>query len=160
LLSKTLNKRTLFLLSLTPAQVFSARKRLAQKLVLVGSGCHVFSGAKSGTGYGSIFVGSKKSRMVLGCHVLALFLERGPSGVQQETVNHLCGNRACCNPAHLQAASVRENVLHGNSMAARNAARSHCVQGHEFTPENTKIRTDGGKIRRACRKCHHGKVAR
>jgi hypothetical protein len=40
--------------------------------------------------------------------------------------------------------------LRGDTFAARNAAKTHCKHGHEFTPENTVARRDG---RRRCRAC-------
>lgn len=69
------------------------------------------------------------------------------------TVDHLCRNRACCNPDHLDLVTSEENKRRGNCPTAANRRKTHCKRGHEFTPENTIVRTDGGSVRRSCRIC-------
>lgn len=53
------------------------------------------------------------------------------------TVDHLCRNRPCVNPAHMELVSRGENSLRGDTIVARCKSKTHCVNGHEFTPENT-----------------------
>jgi hypothetical protein len=43
-----------------------------------------------------------------------------------------CPHRCCCNPAHLELATGRENVLRGKAPTARNAAKTHCPRGHAY----------------------------
>lgn len=66
-----------------------------------------------------------------------------------------CPHRACCNPAHLEPVTERENTLRGSSPIALNAAKTHCHNGHEFTPENTYVvRTAARRLPgRGCREC-------
>lgn len=70
-----------------------------------------------------------------------------PDGHQ---IDHLCRNRVCCNPDHLEAVTPKVNVLRSEAPAAARAAQTHCVNGHEFTVGNTAIRPNGT---RKCRRC-------
>lgn len=76
-------------------------------------------------------------------HQLAYELPVGPipDGLQ---INHLCQNRRCCNPAHLEPVTARVNVL-------RAVRRDVCLRGHEYTPENTILKNGGSQ--RNCRIC-------
>lgn len=60
-------------------------------------------------------------------------------------LDHLCRTRACCNPAHLEPVSTRENILRGTGAAARNARKTHCRYGHRLP------RSESGA--RPCRDC-------
>ena len=69
-----------------------------------------------------------------------------------------CAHRRCWNPAHLIDRSQGDNTLASpTSVAGRNARKTHCKNGHEFTPENTDVLTQTirGRLytRRRCRQC-------
>lgn len=82
-------------------------------------------------------------------HRLAYALLRGP--IQDGlTLDHLCRNPSCCNPEHLEPVTAAENIRRGTQGQAQ-ASKTHCVRGHEFTPENTY--RPPGKNERACREC-------
>lgn len=64
-------------------------------------------------------------------------------------LDHLCRNRACCNPWHLEPVTRKENVRRGLQGELLN---THCKRGHEWTEENTYRRPDN-PTRRQCRAC-------
>lgn len=77
-----------------------------------------------------------------------------PEGLE---LDHLCRVRLCVNPTHFEAVTHEENVKRGTSFAAVNARKTHCIHGHEFTPENTHVRPNG---HRTCRTCRRGDFKR
>lgn len=65
-------------------------------------------------------------------------------------VHHTCGVRTCCNPAHLEQVTPRENVMASpTSVAAINAAKTHCPKGHDY--ETHAMNRSNGK--RDCKQC-------
>ena len=66
-------------------------------------------------------------------------------------LDHLCRNRSCCNPLHLEPVTNKVNVLRGEGLTAKNYKKEKCLNGHDFDEKNTYLTYRG---RRACRKCH------
>lgn len=109
--------------------------------------CWVWTGVLDRYGYAAaITFGGRKQR----AHRFAYEAFTGsiPAGMQ---IDHLCRNRSCVNPSHLEAVTGIENTRRGRGVGMVNARKTHCIRGHEFTPENTYI----GKSRkhRRCREC-------
>lgn len=75
------------------------------------------------------------------------------------TIDHLCLNPACVNPDHLECVTQRENVRRGNGFPGRLARATHCIHGHEFSSENTKILNEE-RGWRECRQCRKGAYQR
>jgi hypothetical protein len=70
-------------------------------------------------------------------------------------IDHLCRNRACVNPAHLEVVTFGENVLRGKGMGARYARRSECDRGHSFDPPNGFITSQGVRGCHACNRIRY-----
>lgn len=117
-----------------------------QSKVVQGDGCWTWAGTIDQDGYGSFSLGSRGHRRA---HRLSYehFVGPIPEGL---TIDHLCRNRACVNPAHMEPVTNRENVLRGEGITAELARQTACKHGHEFTPENTYL-WRGKRICRACR---------
>ena len=103
--------------------------------------------------YGQFSVGKQKG---ISAHRASYELFNGPipAGL---TVDHLCRNTRCVNPAHLEAVTQRVNTLRGTGPIAVNAAKTHCDHGHELTDANTYIDKRGA---RCCRPCQRAKDRR
>ena len=113
--------------------------------------CWVWKGAvkkdrRSG-GYGMFWSQNRTRR----AHKFAYEHAVGPVPPGLE-LDHLCGNRACVNPAHLEPVTGRVNALRSTGITARNARKTACVRGHGFTSSNTRVRKNGDRV---CRKCSH-----
>ena len=74
----------------------------------------------------------------------------GKSIPEGMTIDHLCRNRACFNPLHLEVVTLRENILRGESLAAANAKKTRCPRGHAYDATNTY--TSPRRLRH-CRRC-------
>lgn len=110
--------------------------------------CWEWTRAKS-NGYGYIKLrGAMRSSLA---HRVAFEAFRGPipDGLQ---LDHLCRNRGCVNPWHLEPVDCRENLLRGNTtQAAINARKTHCPAGHPYDQANTYVKKDGARM---CRECN------
>src|SRR5690606_22981367 len=58
-------------------------------------------------------------------------------------VDHLCRNRGCVNPSHLEAVTNQENLDRGWGRRLQNGMVSSCTNGHEYTSDNTYITPKG-----------------
>jgi hypothetical protein len=65
-------------------------------------------------------------------------------------LDHLCRVRRCVNPAHLEVVTPQENNRRSESPSAKNAVKTHCKHGHEFTTENTYLDSEGSRLCRLC----------
>lgn len=108
--------------------------------------CWEWCGCVMRNGYGQF----RHEGRVQPAHRVAWDLLRGPipDGLH---VDHLCRNRRCVNPAHLEPVTQAEN----NRRVA--ALRTHCKHGHPFDERNTYVYRDG---RRKCRACRNADAAR
>lgn len=112
------------------------------------SPCWVSTGYRMPNGYATVGHGELVHRVAYTEMIGPI-----PEGL---TLDHLCRNRACWNPDHLEPVTNRENILRGTAWSAVNARKTHCPQDHEFTPENT-IYWNG---QRKCRECNNARQRR
>jgi hypothetical protein len=103
-------------------------------------------------GYGRTRFGGKSMQ----AHRVAWQLTNGPVPLGL-VLDHLCRNRGCCNPAHLEPVTNEENLMRGDGLPARNSRLSLCRNGHPF--DKIKYRKDG-RVERLCTICQRAHDAK
>lgn len=124
------------------------------------SECWPWTGTIGSGGYGTFKMDGHQYTAHLAAH--EVWLGPRPAGLVADHACHTleceggeCEHRRCCNPAHLRWVSNVENVMAGQSAAARNARKDHCLHGHSF--DRTKT-TPAGNVGRKCRACERDRA--
>ena len=132
---------------LRAADTPSVVERLCSKFERT-DGCWEWQGGKTATGYARF----KFERRDIYAHRLAYIVFRGAFDPALE-IDHLCRNRGCVNPEHMEAVTHAVNLSRGSSPMVEHAHQTHCVHGHAFDEANTAIEHKGNLVFRRCRKC-------
>lgn len=125
--------------------------------------CWIWTRTRDAKGYGKFVLGRRPNGQShwVRAHRIAYEWLVGPLPRNLEP-DHLCRVTSCVKaiadefgPAHLEAVTHRENLLRGNSFAAKNAAKTHCAHGHPFDEQNTAIAHDGTRDCITCRRARN-----
>jgi hypothetical protein len=121
----------------------SVKERLAKYVHKTPEGCWMWTGYLNHKGYGRMVISKKSYR----AHRVAYEQWVGPIP-EGLILDHLCRNRACINPDHLEPVTWQENNwrVHG-------VTDTTCRHGHEMTEENVEWRARNGRMYRDCREC-------
>lgn len=96
-------------------------------------------------GYGRFWIGTKTGL----AHRISYQILVGdiPTGKQ---IDHLCRNRSCVNPSHLEPVDIKTNVLRGEGLSAMNARKTHCKRNHPLSGNNLFINNRNQRVCKIC----------
>lgn len=129
---------------------FDLLKVLSDKIA-VGDGCWRWTASLMNTGYGQVSVhlpeGRRHTMRLAHRIVYELMVGPIPEGLQ---LDHLCRNRWCVRPDHLEPVTARENMRRGHF-----GMKTHCPQGHPYSGDNLILhkKPPGRSPGRECRAC-------
>lgn len=124
--------------------------RILSRTSQVGD-CLLYQGALA-DGYAHIGLSGKRWYYA---HVFMFEVLIGPIPMGLE-LDHLCRNRSCVNPAHLEPVTHRENCVRGVGFVSRKASQTTCMRGHELAGGNLY----SWRGHRYCKKCRAMQQAR
>lgn len=115
-------------------------------------GCWIWVAGLKSDGYAQFSIAGK----TVPAHRYSYEIANGglPTGL---VIDHLCRNRGCVRPSHLEAVTQRQNLLRSDTFQARNLAKTECLRGHSFDEANTYVRANG---QRRCRACERERAMR
>ena len=105
--------------------------------------CSEWTGVRNSGGYGHI----KMRGIRVAVHRVAWVAANGCDIPDDLTIDHLCRNRSCVNPQHLEAVTVFVNVRRGRDLI------TECPRGHALTPDNL-VPASLKRSERTCLECH------
>lgn len=149
-------------MDLRPHPVKPPIERFLALVKITPGECWEWLGSKSKvTGYGQFVLsgrrGEKRIRSSPYRFIWEYFNGPMPEGLEPD---HTCNNRGCCNPEHIEPVTHKENIRRSYERGRKHSGFAgkayisrvitHCPQGHEYTPENSRINSQGCRICITC----------
>lgn len=125
------------------------RSRFASAYEITESGCWQWTRPLD-NGYGRFWINGR-TRLA---HAVSYEMHVGAIPAELH-IDHLCRNRGCVNPDHLEPVTPGINVLRGIGLSATNARKTTCKRGHPLSGENLRINVHGA---RECKECQRERV--
>lgn len=123
-------------------------QRFLTKIKKAKNGCWNWTASVTVFGYSQFHYGGKQGKG----HRYSYEHYKGaiPKGL---SIDHLCRNRKCVNPDHLEAVTNKENVMRGIGLTAQHARKTECINGHDLTGTNLYTYHYNGNPVRQCKAC-------
>lgn len=132
----------------TQTLLFMDLSYFLSKIIIDKNGCWIWQGLPNHDGYG---VFQKRPFNYLAHRFFYFYFYNFID--ENLTIDHLCRNRKCVNPIHLEQVTARENILRGSCQSTVNQMKMECIRGHPFDFSNTYINPASGA--RQCRICKY-----
>ena len=130
-----------------PQFTTSDQERFDSKTEVLPSGCHRWCGSLTAGGYGNFSANAQP----IHAHRFAWWVKHGALPEPPFVLDHICRNRWCVNPEHLEAVTMSVNYFRGDGPTAHRQDLTLCRKGlHPWTEENT-VMTNSGLTCRLCK---------
>jgi hypothetical protein len=126
-------------------------QRFWEKVDKCTGGCWEWTAYRDREGYGRIQQGGRGGE-ALYAHRLAVQMD-GREIPKGYNIDHVCTNRGCVNPAHLEVVTIGENTRRGGNKKPRQGEQRMCGRGHPITTETAYFRKNGLLV--YCKKCRN-----
>lgn len=117
------------------------------------SQCYNWTSFVRRDGYGVIWI--KNKNIPVHRFFYELLVDTIPKGF---VLDHLCRNRKCVNPDHMEVVTDKINILRGVGITAINSKKTHCIRGHPFSGDNLKLFPNGWRGCKICIRYNVGKA--
>jgi hypothetical protein len=135
-------------------------ERIKNSITVDENGCWVWNKHITANGYSQISTGSRVTHSLQNRsgHRVSYEVFVGPL-IEGMQIDHLCRNRACVNPDHLEQVTPRENIHRSDAVYKRLMAKTHCPKGHLYDEKNTyRSKSPSGGFTRSCITCRINRV--
>jgi hypothetical protein len=125
-------------------------ERFMRKVRILDNGCWEWLGARTPYGYGNFGWEGHNGMGLSHRFAYESLIGKVPKGKE---LDHLCKNKWCVNPKHLEPVTHQENMMRGYSsdyIKLRRRLKARCPHGHLFTKNNTKINYRGARVCKTC----------
>lgn len=112
--------------------------------------CWNWTGGVAGQGYGTVYDHTRQGKVYVHRAMYERFIGPIPPGL---TIDHLCKNKRCANPAHMEVVTRGENARRGSG-ADWQRRKTTCPRGHAYDA----VRKGHGILSRFCRRCYRAQM--